>query len=206
MLSEKKSNIKGFFVFFILTFLVIFPSVLAYSDRILNLGEPLIDEGTVKVKESIQTCNDSDNKNFFEKGNITLTKGNKSKVFEDNCLDDSILVEYICLNEKKDEIEEECEYGCFEGRCLNCEETDSCGLGEITGEIILETECVDGTFLGECNIDGFRCVDLELVVDKSCLITEDVEVTFLEEYIGKIEYIYVGNEIAAKKTNTRLQK
>lgn len=107
---QKEKLVLSIFVFSILMVIVL--SFFAFS---FNLTGRVIDEAG--AGQQIQTCSDSDGKNYNVKGTLEYCTNGNCLTERDSCSGKKV-VEFYCENNEKKSEEKECSYDCDDGICI----------------------------------------------------------------------------------------
>ena len=82
------------------------------------------------------TCNDSDGKDYYNKGNVISSSG----TYEDYCSTSSRVLEYYCSGDRASSLNTYCSKGCSNGACLSstttCTDSDGGDLPYISGTVV----------------------------------------------------------------------
>ena len=83
--------------------------------------EGICKDGFCSELNAEKSCEDSDGRDYYHKGKVTGLSGNSNESnfeFEDVCLNDGMVKEYYCEEEKFRNDVFKCEFGCEDAKCL----------------------------------------------------------------------------------------
>ena len=132
--------------------------------------EGICKDGFCSELNAEKSCEDSDGRDYYHKGKVTGFSGNSNESnfeFEDVCLNDGMVKEYYCEEEKFRNDVFKCEFGCEDAKCLISKNLSNNNLTSTLPQS-------NGTNQQEncrekvCSVKSITCVGSDKLITEEC--------------------------------------
>ncbi len=154
--------------------------IVKMDDKVCEHG---CSDGACQSEATTGYCNDSDGGNdYFTRGEVDPHCEEPCGTFIDSCMDDNLtLIEYYCLDGEAETEHYQCEYGCYDGVCVEgpdiqyCNDSDGGKAYDIAGEVITYNEMFNPPEVSHPDICYTEVNGTQYVMEQYCENGEALE-------------------------------